>query len=515
MSRWAKICWLVAGLSFAGVLVTRFILSGWIDVLWVPLGVSVVCFIAAILLDARFYLEFLTLKTTKNGMNMGVLILLVLALLVAVNFLSVQHDKSWDVTEEKLNSLADQSLSVLKNLKDDVNVLIFYRGEKDRNEKEKVRMLLSLYKDQSPHIKVRYINAYVRASEAAKYLTRGDGFTVFVEQKGRKVKVESPYQEEQFTTALIKVAREKSKIVYFLKGHGERSLESADPEGIKDFKQALLDSSFQVKELSLITGEALPKDAAMIAIVGPFNQIMDAEVKELEKYLRNGGRLMVAVDPGQRHHISPLLKKVGLDFKNNFILNDQIRIMGQGMATILGMVYDATHPITKKFETGRSFTLFRLASEIAKASDAPSDFQYVELVRTPPSSFAAKSLNVKRIEAKRRMFSLAVSMKGHLKTGDQKDKKASDKEFSVVAFGDSDFLSNEYFLQGLNRDLALNTVAYLTEESDLISIRPKQPKGTKMTLTPVKQNTLVVAGVVIPFIFMILSGLFWYRRRNA
>ena len=521
MSRWAKICWLIAGVSLVGVLAARYILGGWIDILWFPFGLFAVCFVAALSLDFKFYLEFFTMKTTKHGMNMGVLIIMVLASLVATNFFAVKYNKTLDMTEEGLNSLSEQSLTLLKNLDKDLNVLVFYRGEKDRDKKTQVKNTLDKYKENSSRIKLKYVNAYAETALAQKYLSRGDQFTVFVETDLRKIKVEEPLQEEQFTVAMLKSNQKDSKKIYFLKGHGERSLESSEENGIQDFKKALEDSSFELSDLSLITGEKIPADAAVIAIVGPQTQIMSGEITELMDFAKKGGRLFIAVDPGQRHNIGDLVSQLGVNFKNNYVLNDRVRLMGQGLGGALGLLYDSNHEITKKFKSGENFSLFSMASELEKTAQAPEGFTIVDLVRTPPSSFVANNLNVKKIEGGRKMFSLGLAVKGSFKKP-QKDEKGKEgaktdpaDEFSAIIFGDSDFLSNNYLVQGVNRDLALNSIAYLAKETDLISIRPKKPKGTQLTLTKSSQNSIVLAGVAVPIIFFVLSGVFWFRRRNA
>ena len=50
-------------------------------------------------------------------------------------------------------------------------------------------------------------------------------------------------------------------------------------------------------------------------------------------------------------------------------------------------------------------------------------------------------------------------------------------EGRVVAVGDVDFASNQFLgFQG-NQDFFLNTIAWLVEDADLISIRPKEPEN--------------------------------------
>ena len=55
---------------------------------------------------------------------------------------------------------------------------------------------------------------------------------------------------------------------------------------------------------------------------------------------------------------------------------------------------------------------------------------------------------------------------------DAPEKRA---EGRVAAFGDADFASNQLLGFEGNQDFALNTVAWLAEDPDLISIRPREP----------------------------------------
>ncbi|MCB0411043.1 MAG: gliding motility ABC transporter, partial [Bdellovibrionales bacterium] len=75
--------------------------------------------------------------------------------------------------------------------------------------------------------------------------------------------------------------------------------------------------------------------------------------------------------------------------------------------------------------------------------------------------------------------------------------------------------ANKSFFQGLNRDLALNAFSYLVKETDLVSIRPKQPKGTQMILTQYSQLGLVGGGVMLPLVLLITAGVLWFKRRGA
>jgi hypothetical protein len=116
MQKLSRFALLFSGLFAVAVVVARIILGGWHEAMWVPLGLSVFFFFFGVFTNWRMMLDFFMLKTTKHGMNMGVLILTFLVLLVVVNFLAVSQDKKWDFTSEGLNSLSEQSIKAVQSL---------------------------------------------------------------------------------------------------------------------------------------------------------------------------------------------------------------------------------------------------------------------------------------------------------------------------------------------------------------------------------------------------------------
>lgn len=94
-------------------------------------------------------------------------------------------------------------------------------------------------------------------------------------------------------------------------------------------------------------------------------------------------------------------------------------------------------------------------------------------------------------------------------------EEAPKKEGRVVAFGDVDFASNGLLGFIGNRDFALNTVAWLAEDPDLISIRPKEPDDQRLFLTRGQQQFVaLLALVLLPVAFIVWGGASWWRRRG-
>jgi ABC-type uncharacterized transport system involved in gliding motility auxiliary subunit len=88
-------------------------------------------------------------------------------------------------------------------------------------------------------------------------------------------------------------------------------------------------------------------------------------------------------------------------------------------------------------------------------------------------------------------------------------------EGRIVAFGDVDFMTNQLLGMQGNQDLALNSVAWLSQDAELISIRPGEPESNRIFLTQAQRE------LVRAFSMFLLPGLFiaggiasWWRRRG-
>jgi gliding motility-associatede transport system auxiliary component len=107
----------------------------------------------------------------------------------------------------------------------------------------------------------------------------------------------------------------------------------------------------------------------------------------------------------------------------------------------------------------------------------------------------------------------AVSAAG---TGDAKsDNPETPKpETRVVVFGDSDYAANSTLAIPGNRDLFMNVVGWLSQQENLISIRPKEADDRRLTLTAAQQSNLMwLALLIIPGCIFGAGVYTWWRRR--
>ena len=99
----------------------------------------------------------------------------------------------------------------------------------------------------------------------------------------------------------------------------------------------------------------------------------------------------------------------------------------------------------------------------------------------------------------------------------QEEKKELGKESRVVVIGDSDFANNTYFRNQRNGDLFLNTVSWLAEDEDLISVRPKDPENRSVQMTAATSKILFYLTLVLMPGAALGAGalVVWKRRRSS
>jgi ABC-type uncharacterized transport system involved in gliding motility auxiliary subunit len=81
-------------------------------------------------------------------------------------------------------------------------------------------------------------------------------------------------------------------------------------------------------------------------------------------------------------------------------------------------------------------------------------------------------------------------------------------------FGDSDFATNGFLgIQG-NRDMFMNAVGWVSQQENLISIRPKEADDRRLTLTATQQNNITwLSLLIVPLAVFGTGVLTWWRRR--
>jgi ABC-type uncharacterized transport system involved in gliding motility auxiliary subunit len=186
------------------------------------------------------------------------------------------------------------------------------------------------------------------------------------------------------------------------------------------------------------------------------------------------------------------------------------RLFGTGPAVPLVVDYGPS-PITQNF-TG-TMTFFNLARTVSLKDKGKSDPEGTELLKTSARSFTVPNLKTNEVRydpAKDQAgpLCLGVAAERHSGTG------GSGKSARLVVIGNSAFATNQWAGLQRNGDLFVNTINWLAQDEDLISVRPKNPTNRRVILTETQQRELFFASLIfLPGLVIVSGVLIWFRRR--
>lgn len=453
--------------------------------------------------------------------NLLLVVVLVLAILVLANYFLARHHYRIDFTEAKIHSLADQSIKVLKNLKQDVLIKAFFReGNAGRARME---ALLKIYAYHSNKIKPEFIDPDKNPGIVKRYGVTQDGTTIF-ESSDKENRITTT-TEEDITNALIKISREKKKMIYFLEGHGEGSIEVTEDSGFSAAKDELQKLGYEVKKLTLALSETFPQDCALLIIPGPKKDLLPNELETIKSYIGRGGRVFFMVDPETAPGLTPFLLGYGVKLENDVVVDTVSRLFGGDYFMPVITEYEPQE-ITANF---RYATFFPYARSVNVAEPKPEGVNVNIIGKTSPNSWSERQLDQKTaafdkdkdiqgpipLAAVVTVKSMEEKKEAVEKPEEKKEREEKKPEARLAVFGDSDFASNRYYNFSGNGNLFLNTVNWLTQEADLISIQPKTTTPRTIQLTPSQGRLIFFMSVIIlPLVILVLGISVWIRRRS-
>ncbi len=454
--------------------------------------------------------ETLKRKSFIYSGNLIIIILLIFGILAILNYLSSRHHWRFDLTESKIHSLSDQSIKVLKNLKKEIQIKAFFR--EGSFQRSKMEDLLKIYAYHSKKIKYEFIDPDKNPGMVKRYDILQDGTTVF--ECGDKDTQITSTSEEDITNAIIKITREKKKIIAFLEGHGEKSIEDDSEHGYSRVKNELQKLGYEVKKIVLALKENLKNDISLLIIPGVRKDLLPQEVEAIEDFISKGGRVFFMVDPEDSQTVISLLKKYGIKLERDIVVDTVSRLLGGDYFMPVVSQYES-HTITEKF---RYATFFPLARSVDKADSIPENTTINIIAKTSPNSWAEKNFEQRQITfnpKEDRQGPIPIAVVGEIKEKSKTQKAEKvEKEGRIAVFGDSDFVTNNYYNLSGNGNLFLNTVNWLTEEADLISIQPKTSSPRTIHLTPQQGRIVFFTSVIIIPAFILFFGIsIWIRRR--
>ncbi|MGY6530786.1 MAG: GldG family protein [Cyanobacterium sp.] len=505
---------------------------------------------------------FWGMRSTEAGTNALISTGSVILILAVITYLGINYSWRVDLTENQLFTLSPQSRELVSNLDEPLKVYVF-----DSPANPNDRTLLEDYQRNNSLFEFEFVDPQVRFSLAQEFgvQRRGD---VYIEKGGQRqlVQTVSPnarLTEIALTNAIATIQRTEQPMVYILQGHGEPTLE----EGENSFSQAansLNERGYVVQGLNLTTTPLVPPNADVLIVSSGTRELLEGEVRAIERFVNNGGSLLVMYDAQAPSSLNRLFAQWGV------VLHDGLIVDGSGTGDVFGLGPSVTfvvdygnHPITRNFDNGIS--IFPFARAILTTEE--ENITPTPLLLTNPQTWAESDLTQDTIE-----FNPEEDLPGPLNVGVallRENPEAPSEEIEtpqeieetpeeieespippeddfsqgdlpqppsineptpvpiqennmpelppetrMVVMGNSTFATNGWFSQQLNSDVWFNSIAWLSgaDESSL-SISPRLPSNRRLNIESFHVNLIGwLALLIIPGLGFGTAIFIWWKR---
>ena len=517
------------------------------------IGLLVLVVNAAISFDAVRYAVFG--RRGRYGLNTAIVLIAFVAIAVVLNFVIYwavgRPDPPGflrvDTTSTKQFIVSDQTLNTLKNLREPIEVIAFFRRNTPQRQAawRATEDLLSEFRRRSTvqDLSFRLVDPELEPNVATEYgITQFPSLAIEATESRRTEVIpganpnQGPnvFSEQDIITGLLVVNQIKQKTIVFISGHAVRDLldDTRGGDGYSLAASSLVRENYAIgNETMQELGQRLQTNnpdlfPAAIVFAGPTNDMTESEESILLEYSRRGGSILLLLEPETApDSFKGFLSRYGVGIGDGTVVDTASYVAPN--PTFLQIKNTNSqlpeHPLTEDFDVlympGATSFSYSLDPQTIPLTDEGIPYVRLELVAISTLNSWAETdidnIEFQVDEDKGGPHPVAVSVEAVSEIGGS-PRRENDQLIGtqMVLIGDTDFASNAYFGSARNGDLFVNAVNYLADDYELISLRPKTVAFRELVLTESERNFVRWSGWLLMPILIALAGIFaWWRRR--
>ena len=465
--------------------------------------------------------------TYRASMSVFACVAAVLVNLIAVNLPS-QYVK-FDVSEQQLFTIGDQTAEILENLDEDITLyLIAQQGGEDSTLLE----LLERYEGLSGHITVETIDPVLYPNFVSQYTDESvseNSVLVAGQNRSKVVDYYDIYQysvdyttysstlsgfdgEGQITSAIDYVTAEEIPVLYTLTGHDEASLTASLTSSIEK-------ENIAIESLNLLTSETVPDDAEILLIYGPLSDISEDEKNKITDYMNQGGQVVYlrGYTDQETPNLDSLLSEYGVSLAEGIVLegSSEHHLPNYPYYLLPNINYsDYTADVSSRyvmlaFAEGLTESA---SSENGEEETEDDGLYYESLLTTSDEAYAKVNMESQNLEMEE------GDIAGPFDLGAVVTKTIDEEtEAKLVVFASETLLDEQVdsMVSGGNSTLFLNVLSQLVDHESTVSIEAKSLEVSYLTVTA---GSAIFWGLltilIIPLFLLSLGGVIWFQRRK-
>jgi hypothetical protein len=495
----------------------------------------------------------------RYGVNTFIVVVAFITLLTLGNFvlwwLSDQDNPpGWlrtDVTANQQFGLSEQTVQLLSDLSGPIEATVFLQidtAEGAAAWRDTQDLLSEFSRRAADDFDFRLIDPVLQPNVAADFGVTQTPAIVIEATESRRTDIvvggnprTSPdiFDEQGITTAMLVVNQIRQKQVFFISGHGERDITSAqgDDEGYVQAALSLIRDNYRVLGATLI--DLLPQiftnnrddfPAALIfadpqsGLVSASGELRD-EADILRQYMLRGGSVIFLFEPDPDSSYGDLLGEFGVAIGKGHLVDATSFVAPEAnflQITRSNRQFDPPHPITEPIDViympGATFIGRTITDDaIPRTATGEPHLILTGLATTTLNSWeelgGEDSFDID--EDRPGPFPVAVAVEALAPIGFT--PQIVDGELvrtNIVVIGDADFASDRYFSSAKNGDFLANAVNWAVRDFELISIRSKTKVFRELVLTRSERDFVRWSGwLLMPSLISAIGVWSWWRRR--
>lgn len=482
------------------------------------------------------FIEIIKKKWLIDGTKTTILILIIVAAFIGIN-LGMQELELTpiDFSQEKLYTLTDESKERVKNIDKDVN--IYFVGYSDDDSTVD---LAKQYKKANEKIIAEAVDATSRPDLAEKYGIESGSEGIIVEC-GDKSKVltssdlvtydTTTYEtisiaEEKLTSAILSVTSNKIPKVYFLEGYSEFSLN----QNMYYLSMYLENEINEVDTLDILSVGKVPDDCDTLVITTPNKDFDDVATNAIIDYINSGRNILwlngAVTTQKDMPNVNKVLEMYGVNpFEVGIIRETDSSKMVSGSqdliipeiqySSLTKDLYNTTGVImvnaTKiNIDTDKLEELNVTKTDLALASE-------LSYFRTNFNNQASNATS----DEETGTFIVGAELEKTIKEANEENGESAVTS-KMVIYGENYFITDYQLSQNsqygaiqlaYNKDLVLNSIAYLVDREEDITTR-KSTGTVTYTATDEQDSIIKVIIFTVPALIVLAGIIVWQIRRR-
>ncbi len=447
------------------------------------------------------------------------------------NFLTVFQDRRWDVSEDGRNSLSPTTRRTLDSLQGRLQIYSFLSEEADIRDvpvAEEMRRLLARYNDYSALVSSTFADA-AREPDMARELAReldippeGLEKMLVLDYQGRRLTIPAvalvaPPQwraqmagetrwvfdgENRLTQTVMRLVDPRVPNVFFVYGHLEHSpVAGPYPErSVSRFARVLAAANMRVRQHIISPGTSIPPECDILVIASPRVQYQPHEVREIERYMEEGGRLLLFAPvagkpyPAADDPLNQFAFELGGGYRDDMVEDREHNDNGQILAPVGEAKGVGEGSIAFVFPVTRTIRDNPRSVEKGWASE--------RMIETYPS---AVSVDAETEQKRAGPFTMLY----------RSFKTTESREARAVVAASGRMAADSDIGRGANEALLMGMVQWLAGREESRDIEPRAWIDRRLVLTGPQFRAMLWIGVVLlPLMWLMTGVTVWWMRRE-